>query len=327
MGSGAHVLFDPLTHVVDYPGANAFATYDDWQLWAGPRGDLSTVALRQGHVDRVVGAQQGLGLQLLAPTVRLEQPIGARANTALDLARRTLDHDPGAWLTIAGAPGLWSSGSSLDILAGQFSELRPAGFIIVVARPTLGYPAPGITPDEVEGMCRTVHSLSIRVPVVVSHGDLAALPAVAAGATGVGSGWDLRQRVLGGDAFQVSSTFRRRGSRVTHIGLLSSLKRAEAERLRVRDAALSARLVPGPLPVGQVAEYQDHLRALADLGAQLGAQPSGRARVDELQRLYAAADADFQVVEGLARPIEFGRWAWLDPVTDGLAAYRAGEGW
>jgi len=273
-----------------------------------------------------VVAQNSLGLTTLAPTVRLEQPLGAQAQIAIELAQRTLSSESGAWLTIAGSPSFWSAGSVLDVHIGSLAQLRPSGFVLVVARPTIGCPAPGVTSEEVEGLCRTVYSLSARTQVIVSHGDLAALPAVAAGATGLGSGWDIRQQVLGGDAFQISTTFRRRGRRVTHRGLLSVLKRREAEALRARDALLSSRLIPGMLPIAQNDEWELHLHTLAEVAKQVTALPSGQPRADELHRLYSVANTDFRTVESLIR-LEHGKQEWLDPVKGGLERYMAAEGW
>jgi hypothetical protein len=242
------------------------------------------------------------------------------------LASRTLDADDTAWLTLAGTSAFWATGAALDAYVGRLAQLRPAGFVLVVARPAIGCPAPGVTAEEVEGLCRTVRSLSVRVPVVVSHGDLAALPAMAAGATGLGTGWDLRQRVLGADAYQISTTIRRRGSRITHGGLLAVLKRREAEALRVRDAALSRQLVPGAHPTGGPAEWEHHVTLLNTVVNQITSRPAGRARAHEIQKLYSAADGAFRRVEGLIR-VQFGRAVWLDEVRDGVDRYAKAEGW
>lgn len=326
LAAGGHVLFDSQTYAVGYPGINRFTAYDAWQLWPGQRGDLSTDALRQGHVDRVVGAQTALGVDTLAPTVRLEQPTGQPADIAIDLAKRTHSYDQRTWLTVAGSPSFWAAGHALDAYVGKLAQLRPSGFVVVVARPNIGCPAPGVTAEEVEGLCRTVYSLGIRTQVIVSHGDLAALPAVAAGATGLGSGWDIRQRVLGGDAFQLATTFRRRGSRVMHRGLLAVLKRREAEALRARDPSLSSKLIPGQLPIGQNAEWEQHVEALAGLTDQISSPQSGESRANGLRQLYEAADADFRIVESSIR-LEYGRQEWLDPVKGGFERYAIAEGW
>jgi hypothetical protein len=259
---GATIFFDSQTYAVDFPGTNAFSKYDQWQLWDGPRGGHSLASSRQSHVDRVVAAQQGLGVPSLAPTVRLDSPGGANARIAQDYARRTLLKDRNAWLTIAGATSFWEGGYALDAHIGGLAQLQPAGFLVVVTRASIACPAQGITAAEVEGLCRTVSSLSLRCPVIVSHGDFAALPAISAGATGIGSGWDLRQRVLAADAFQTATTRRRRGSRVTYRGLLSVLRRSEAERLRALDVARSDRLIADsepfrtPVPIESVHRFR-----------------------------------------------------------------------
>jgi hypothetical protein len=153
------------------------------------------------------------------------------------------------------------------------------------------------------------------------------LPAVAAGASGIGTGWDLRQRALGGDAYKKSTEIRRRGSRITHRGLLAVLKRREAEALGVRDRDLSSRLIPGALPVGQTAEWRHHIDCLNQLVDMLTSEAVGRPRVEALRSLYRSAMVDFGTVESLLRRVESGAALWLRPVSDGLDRYATNEDW
>lgn len=102
----ATIFFDAQTHALDFPGANAFSKYDQWQLWDGPRGDHSMASARQSHVERVVAAQRTLGVPAPAPTVRLDSPGGVNGRIAVDYARRTLLQDRHAWLPIAGPSSL-----------------------------------------------------------------------------------------------------------------------------------------------------------------------------------------------------------------------------
>ncbi len=74
--------------------------------------------------------------------------------------------------------------------------------MITVANDLVADHVPDLTAtDAFAGLCRTVHSLSLRSRVIVGYGDFAALPAVAAGADTVGQ-WlgpraaDLRPLVL-----------------------------------------------------------------------------------------------------------------------------------
>jgi hypothetical protein len=325
--AGGEVLFDAMTHVLQFPGLNLTACYTPWRLWPGARGDLSSATSRDGHVERVVAAQSRLGVRTLAPTVCLDRPTGGSAIQALDLARRTLDRDSSAWVTIVGTPSFWESGGALDAHVGSMAELRPAGFVVGVVRPALGSPPPGITADEVEGLCRTVYSLTMRCPVIATHADFAGLPAVAAGASGIGSGWFLRQRVLAPDAFRVSTTMRRAASRVTYQGLLAVLKRREAERLSVRDRAMSRRLVPGAVPPTGNPEWEHHLEVLAQTAATIAGRSAGRARARELARLYRASEVEFVAVEPLARPLSAGAAEWIEPLAQGLGNYARAEGW
>jgi tetratricopeptide (TPR) repeat protein len=91
------------------------------------------------------------------------------------------------------------------------------------------------------------------------------------------------------------------------LRIFREIGRREAEALRAWNQQLSNALVPGALPVGQVAEFQHHLSVLAATCRNVASQGSAHARVDELRRMYRAAHADFQVVESNIRRLECGR--------------------
>ena len=102
-----------------------------------------------------------------------------------------------------------------------------------MARNVAVLPVPAL-PEEVHGICRTARSFGEEADVHVSHGDLAALPAIAAGATTLGTGWDLGQRVCGYSSYEARTTgdggqwFQQ----ATLEGLLSLMTRGEATLLR-----------------------------------------------------------------------------------------------
>lgn len=326
--AGGEVFFDPTSHGALATGANLFNLYDTWELWPpGSRGTTTDAALTE-HVDRVLARCDEISLRPIAPTLPLTSPTSPAATSALRMAELAVEADVGAYVAIVGTSTFWAAGSALDAYIGELVQLRPAGWAVTVTRDALRYPWPGLDPAEVAGLCRTVHSLSLRdAEVIACHGDLAALPAVAAGATYVGSGWDLRHRSCADDIFRSSSGIRRASYRVAHRGLLATLKRVEAETIHAADPTLSARLVPGPLPPDYNAHWRHHLRVLNSGVNRVASAGAGQARVDTLRRMYRTAQRDFDAVIGIVSRLEAGRSQWIDPLADGLELYAQGEGW
>ena len=148
-------------------------------------------------------------------------------------------------------------------------------------------------PEEIHGICRTVRALSENAPVYISHGDLAGLPAVAAGAVGVGTGWDQRQR---GCAF-ASYAAREPGEgggggwyeRVTLAPLLGSLKPSESEVLSRQDPPLMRILGEVP-PPGPREAFDNHLERLGALVDEISESTDYQQRFETLARLYGTAE-------------------------------------
>lgn len=84
---GVNVMFDPMTHVLQMSGVGDLRFYDEYDLWAGARGDLSDQALIEGHVDKVFGIQDSLNVSHCAPTVLLHSGLEMFSVVALDVAR------------------------------------------------------------------------------------------------------------------------------------------------------------------------------------------------------------------------------------------------
>lgn len=327
--AGGDVMFDAMTHVCCQPGVSLFNRYDQWDLWpGGPRGDTSTATRRIRHVERVLDVQASLGVRSLAPTVSLESPTGRRAVSAREMAQRARQIDNQSWFSIFGTSAFWESGHQLDSFVGTLAQERPAGWLLGVMRPQLSYPAPGITAEEVEGLARTTYSLARRSPVVISHGDFAALPAIAAGASGLGTGWDLRQRVLTASAFAPVTETRRASFRISAHGLLGALRRANAETLMTADHRLARRLLPGTVPQDLVAAFQHHFGVLQSVQTDINGRAPGRSRAHHLQSLYSSAIADWASAAAVSRPnAGDGVGSWVTPPADGLDRYISAEGW
>jgi hypothetical protein len=323
---GGEVMFDPSTHAAVLPTSTNWDQYDGWDLWSGPRGDLSTTDRLNGHVVRVLDAQVGLGVQPIAPALSLDSSVGRGAEQALEMAGAARSQGDEVSLAIVGSDAFWSQGTLLDDYVGQIAQLRPGRVLLSVLRADLAYP-PLAAAAAVAGLCRSIHSLSRRSEVIVLYSDWFGLPAVAAGASSIGTGWDVRQRVLAPDAFRLDTRTRIAAKRITHAGLFGVLKRPEAERLLRNDRVASIRLVPGAIPADGNPLWEHHLEVLAAAVRRVAGQADRRSASTWLRDQYVAALAEFARVDILARPLAAGSASWLGAVTAGLLAYMAGEGW
>jgi hypothetical protein len=162
------VIFDATTHGRLLPGTDDLVHYDTWGLW-GPSGvGLDTGARRIEHVELVFGRQREMDVPLLAPTLALDQPIGNAADHALATANIAASLQPGCWQSIAGRRSFWRAGHALDAYVGQLTQLRAPVWGITVVNDLVFDNAPDMAEEEAfEGLCRTVHSLSLRSRVIL----------------------------------------------------------------------------------------------------------------------------------------------------------------
>jgi hypothetical protein len=323
--AGAEVWIDPTTHALQMPNVGDFRYYDGWDLWASARGVLETDGDQRDHIQRVFAAQHACGAPHVAPTVLLHSPQSPTSQRALRMAEIAAELEPECHITVAGDSAFWAGASALDAHVGGLAQIEPAGWFLVVTRNIAVLPVPAAR-EEVHCLCRTARSLTEDGPVHISHGDLAALPALTAGATSVGTGWDPRQRVCaysnyvqrgaGGDGGQWFA-------QTLLQGLLSLLARADAELLSGADAALAARLLPGTLPPGPSELWDHHSAAVWDLVT--GLQPGGQASYQALRGHYGSARTDWnRVAAALGGRSQAD--AWLRELAAGLELYGATEG-
>lgn len=325
VSKSGEVWFDPLTHALQMSGVGDFRYYDEFSLWSGSRGNLSTPADRAEHLRRVFGVQDELGAPHLAPTVLLHHGQSSTSQLALELSDEALQRDPDCWLSIAGTSSFWSSGQDLDAHIGALAQLQPRGWFLTVVRPLYSLPT-SVDASEVHGLCRTTRALSEYSQVHISHGDLAALPAIAAGAASLGSGWDQRQRVCAMASFAARDDSDGGGGwfeRPTLHGLAGLVKRAEAELLQQRNATLLARLGVVP-PPGPEEAFRAHLSALGTLLSVVTGDYS--TRYAALDAIYASASVDWPVVQSITS-CEQDASDWIEALAAGLKLYGIDEGW
>lgn len=323
-GLGAQVLFDPTTHALT-ARTNHTEHYNRWKLW-GRRDPTSDVECRE-HVRRCLEHQQTLNVVPMVPTLSLQYPNSPQASRVLAMAELGLKTAPDAILSLAGVPGFWAAGPSLDDLVGEFAQLRPREVVLTVVHEVPTYP-PSLGPNAVEGLCRTTQSFSLRSRVSIAHGDFAALPAAAAGAVCVGTGWHLGQRRFSPDGVVKVDGIRRSPERVTHREILSVLKKPEAAKLQQNNSVLAAQLRPGVMPPDGPSQWQEHLRAIGTLVKRIhGAGADQKSRVAALKSVYQNAYAHYPNVRAGAGALEHDQTTWIDPFSNGLNQYATAEGY
>lgn len=327
--AGVPVWFDATTHALQMPGVGDFRYYAEFNLWGGPVGDLTQDAYRREHVRRVFKHQLALATPLVAPSPLLPSGLNNVSTLALETAKVALELQPTSWLTIAGVGTFWSDGRDLDAHVGALAALAPAGWFISFVQPDNELP-PKLTADEVYGICRTVRALSEYAPVHVSHGDFAALPAVAAGATTVGTGWDKRQRVVSFTDYVTRAESRGQASwyeRPTLLGLLGTLeKKADGALLMQQDAVLAARLGGLPPVPGPKESFRHHVAQLDTAVRRIQSAGSYRQRYDELDRMYVEAATNWAALR-VATGLRDRTSIWVTPYQQGLRMYAQSEGW
>lgn len=323
--SGLTVWFDVETHALQMPAVGDFRYYNAWDLWSAQVGDLSDSAEISDHIGQVFERQDELGVPHLAPTILLHSAQSRESQRAVEIAELAFQIDTDAALGVAGDSAFWSGRAALDAHVGALAQLETGQWFLTVTRHTTVLPVPAMA-EEVHGLCRTARALSDDADVHISHGDLAGLPAIAAGATSLGTGWDPRQRVVAYASYETRSAgdggqwFQQ----ATLEGLLSLLTRGEATVLYQQDQALAARLLPGAVPPGPGEAFLHHADVLSRVVAGLRGA-SAQAAYTDLSTRYGAAAADWPTV---AQHIGVTSRAtgWLGGVSAGLSLYAQTEG-
>lgn len=322
--AGGEVHFDATTHAAVLPGVDNWTSYNTWDLWEGARGDLSTDNLRLAHVERVFAHQVTLGAPSLAPTVALDSASGSDAEVALGLAEIAAAASPDTAQSLAGRRGFWLS-EDLDQYVGMLAQLRAPVWFVTFVRESDEYPPDARDVMQLAAFCRTVDSLARRSRVVVCHGDLFGLPAVAAGADALGTGWHTKQRVCSPATFQTGEDqVRRQAFWLTYEVLLARLHQNDSDILNARDRARAERLYSGPI---SATRRDARLHHLAGIGRTVGAVTTATDRIAELRARYEVAMRELDDLSARYGPVHGRtRFAYIDGLFAGLEAYARDEG-
>src|SRR5690606_5279055 len=144
---------------------------------------------------------------------------------------------------LVGTRRFWASGADLDAYVGQLAALSAPTWVVTVANEVVLDHVPSMADIEAfSGLCRTIHSLSLRSRVIIAHADFAGLVAVASGADTVGTRWDRLQKTFDPNSFKLNSDpgIRIPASYVPRGQLMSILRRDPADAI-VRWNAARAR--------------------------------------------------------------------------------------
>lgn len=328
----ASFVFDAMTHARELPTTNKLEFYNQWGLWPSGSRDLSDASVRVGHVQQVFDVQAGLQAPFLAPTVQIANPVSRSADIALELASVARGLHRRAWQSLAGTRQFWSSGAALDGYVGSLATLRAPVWLLTVANEFVV----GAEPDLKDiaafaGLCRTIRSLARRSRVILCYADYAGLPAIAAGADTVGTGWHRAQRTFDpmAGAFHIDSDpgVRRQAEYVTQGRIHAVLRRDAGDQIVRWNSARADTIRGGPRPPSANVERMHHLRQLRLVVDEINAESRPLERYELLRDRYARASSDFdELIANVPAIKSHDKEVWnIDPSAV-LVSYAAGEG-
>lgn len=320
--------FDSTTYALSIPRNKDLCHYNTWNLWNNSGVNLTSIEALKDHIKRVYNIQEELGSPLLAPTTLVSNPDSLDAQKAIELSHEAIKTaSSSAWLTIAGDQQFWSCEASLDAYIGALDQLEPKGWLLVVTRENNSMP-PNSTPEEIHGIMRTTFALSQDRPVRVAFGDIAALPAVAAGAEAIGTGWDMRQRICAYQNFEKRNKDSKGGGwyqRPTLLGLMGGISKGDYELLESESRQLAQKLSPGSIGPYPQQAFRHHANCLTEIVEDLKTL-SGPERVLALRDRYINARPEWVQVKKITRD-NIGPERWITPFLDGIDLFMATEGW
>ncbi|WP_141751328.1 hypothetical protein [Rhodococcus sp. 1139] len=328
--AGGEVIFDAMTHARFLPSTNKTDFYNQWELWGASVG-VDSAAKRLDHVERVFARQSALDCPHLAPTIQLTSPLGLDAAHALELAQVSRGLDRSCWQSLVGTRAFFESGANLDAYVGSLSSLRSPVWVLTLANELVLDHMPDLTNIAAwAGFCRTVRSLSLRSRVIISYGDFAGLPAVAAGADTLGSGWDRAQKTFDPLAFKLNSDegIRIPASYVTQGRLNAVLRRDAADAIERWNAVQAGVLRGGIMPRTDQEQRMHHLLQLRSAVQSVDSKSSHKGRVDELRARYSFAQSSFDTLiarlPGIIKAQD--KSVWGTSPSRVLEAYATAEG-
>lgn len=290
--AGGEVIFDATTHARLLPECNRTDFYDGWDLWGSRQPALDSTASMVAHVETVFARQDSLRCPRLAPTVIVSSPHHDTASVALEMAGIARGLDSNCWQSLVGTRRFWASGADLDAYVGQLAALSAPTWVVTVANEVVLDHVPSMADIEAfSGLCRTIHSLSLRSRVIIAHADFAGLVAVASGADTVGTGWDRGQKTFDPNSFKLNSDpgIRIPASYVTQGQLMSVLRRDTADAIERWNAARARMIRGAAMPRSEQEQRFHHLQQLRSVVLEINESADRKDRVDVLRSRYEDA--------------------------------------
>jgi hypothetical protein len=294
----------------------------------------------ENTVRKVLEADEALGLEaVIAPSCIQRSFSDPWTTLAVQFARETLAGSPNrpVYITVAIDESALSSWAEVADWLDVITTLDAAGFYIVVARGREGYLRPW-EPTRLANLLRLVYRLGPinEYKVLVGYSDLDGLATLAAGASGIGSGWYQSLRSFSEAKWQPSTGGGRAKPRVTSEVLLtplvvdgeaSAIARSRLGEDAFPDAGLRSAIGSHPEAWSLLEAWMQHLGTVRSLAREVEESTDVRERcinyasrledagllLDQLSesgyvlntsyrsriRMQAAGVREFQTAEGL----------------------------
>lgn len=294
--AGVPVSIDPQTYVYSITGASAREHQEHGLEFAPIHWSIDPSSIEE-QVRAVLDANVSVGASgpFIGPSVLQRGFSDAWAVSALQYARVTArvgsNRDPWASIVVdEAALGNWTEIEEwLDVA----TTLSVTGFYIVVAREATSYPA-AWDAQRVANLMRLTYRLCMLndYRLLLGYADFDGLGVLAAGATGIASGWHYGLRVFRSDRWVPGGYGRQPIPRVTSRSLLTPIE-ARGEVEQVLRTALAAEVIPEARVRDFLAEgvarwtnqhaHMHHLVELSSAARALTATPDITARLDMLE--------------------------------------------
>lgn len=297
------VAVDPQTFIYNIPQASG-------RLHADNRIDFGNLAWGQSpddvarQVRSVVDLNRRLGTTVaIAPTPIQQAFNDVWAPLSLQYARSMLEQaEIPVYASLVIQESAFANWLDVEQWLNEFTKLDVDGLYLIVARNQREYP-PLWPPEILTNILRLIYRVTIlnRYECLWGYSDLAGLLGVAAGATGIASGWFYTLRSFTISKWQRSTGGKQPIPRVLSTGLLTPLEahpeaaavaRSPLGKVAIPNGRDRERLAREARQWGHTDAWHQHLRALASVTASVQERGSGSLDAANylLERLERAAD-------------------------------------
>lgn len=338
---GLRVLIDPQTYVYSTNPEGAPRNHPAHEL------DLAKLSWAQSaeSVTRHVQAVERLNRAInpagtwIAPSALQGTFTDVWTPLSIQFARTASD----AWgpertmVTLAIDEAALSDWTRIEDWLDVATTLDVAGFYIVVSRPTTVYPSVPWAPSRLANLLRLVHTLGTLngFEIIWGYSDVEGMLGIAAGATGVGSGWSYTLRQFSAAKWQSPPGGGKPATVRLHVPRLWSLLRAETEAAVLLDSRMRERIFTPdevddltrrpPTSITRPEAQEQHLKVLASRGAALSELQDQTERLDTVAISLSTALELFRGIDSLGLLTEPRYRARVESLTESLSLFRRAE--